>query len=45
MTFYWLLVSGCALSAWLTGYGTAQRVRRLLEQERWIVTGFMPMCG
>ena len=21
MTFYWLLVSGCALSAWLTGYG------------------------
>jgi hypothetical protein len=21
MTVYWLLVSGCALSAWLTGYG------------------------
>ena len=21
MTFYWFLVSGCVLSAWLTGYG------------------------
>ena len=21
MTVYWLLVSGCALSAWLIGYG------------------------
>src|SRR5215472_4458495 len=33
-------VRGGERASWLTGYGTAQRVRGLLEQERWIGTGF-----
>ena len=30
MTLYWLLVSGCALSAWLIGYGVAQNFFQVL---------------